>query len=94
MSTLGRHHWWDTYILVKHVSELAILVLMLYKLQGKKTSRSGGSHAHHHHHGGHGTGVGPGSKDIKPNKREYVEVKDLEEGMSLQHKAANSQAPH
>lgn len=94
LSTLGRHHWWDAYILVKHVSELAILVLMLYKLQGRKTSRV--NHAHHHGQYSHAHSAGgSGAKEIKPNKREYTEVKDvsLEEGHGT-HKAANGQAPH
>ena len=38
-----RNHFWDVYVLVKHILELLILFLMLWTLQSRR--------AGHHHHG-------------------------------------------
>lgn len=54
------HGLWDTYILLKHWSEVAILTLMLYILQSRFATNPG---------------VGP-SASAPPNRDEYTQVPD------------------
>lgn len=70
LTVLASSRYWDLYVLVKYLVEVIILFLMLYFLQGRK----GHNNNNHHHHR---------QKDFKPNRREYQEVKDVENGVSV-----------
>ena len=68
LSVLATSNYWDLYVLIKYLVEVVILILMLYFLQGRK------GHSNNHHHHSHRP------KDLKVNRKEYQEVKDVVEG--------------
>mmetsp|Transcript_14456 Transcript_14456/g.16417 ORF Transcript_14456/g.16417 Transcript_14456/m.16417 type:complete len:305 (+) Transcript_14456:109-1023(+) len=67
------HPMWDTYILVKHWSEVAILALMLYILQSRFTSGNGNGMG-----GGNGLGGGTGNGSSSVNRADYQAVPDAD----------------
>lgn len=63
------HPLWDTYMMLKHWSEVAILGLMLYILQSRFTSSVAGAGA------GSGSGVdGSSANGEVPNRDEYQQI--------------------
>jgi hypothetical protein len=70
VAKLFSHAWWDTYIMLKYSSEVAILALMLYILQSRFANGGGG--------GNFGPVAAAQAQQQRRTKQEYQAVPDTE----------------